>query len=93
MISIGASTRLSFCFLLAISIAMNRFENTFAAASIATVKYLDADFQVTSHGQFVLCAVTGDKIKLDELRYWSVERQEPYISAKVAMQRKLELEA
>ena len=72
---------------------MNRFENTFAAASIATVKYLDADYQVISHGQFVLCAVTGDKIKLDELRYWSVERQEAYVSAKEAVQRKLELEA
>ncbi len=84
---------LSFCRLLAISNCMNRFENTFAAASIATVKYLDADYQVISHGQFVLCAVTGEKIKLDELRYWSVERQEAYVSAKEAVQRKLELEA
>ncbi|VAV97241.1 hypothetical protein MNBD_ALPHA08-2322 [hydrothermal vent metagenome] len=83
--------QLSFCDRLAISVAMNRFENTFSAASVATIKYLDADYQVVKHGQFVLCAVTGSKIKLDELRYWSVERQEAYLSAKEAMQRKLEL--
>ena len=76
----------------AISLAMNRFENTFTAASVATLKYLDADYQVVRHGQFVLCAVTGNKINLDELRYWSVERQEAYASAKEAMQRKLELD-
>jgi len=83
---------LSFCPGLAISETMNRFENTFTAASVATLKYLDADYQVIKHGQFVLCAVTGNKINLDELRYWSVERQEAYLSAKEAMQRKLELE-
>jgi len=72
---------------------MNRFENTFTVASAATLKYLDADYLVIKHGQYVLCAVTGEKINLDELRYWSVERQEAYMSAKDAMQRKLELDA
>ena len=72
---------------------MNRFENNFTTASAATLKYLDADYQVIKHGQYVICAVTGQQIKLDELRYWSVERQEAYVSAKEAMQRKQELEA
>ena len=71
---------------------MNRFENTFTAASEAVLKYLDADYQVIRHGQFVRCAVTGKPIKLEELRYWSVERQEAYTSAKEAMQRKLQFE-
>jgi len=69
---------------------MNRFENTFNTAGEALIKYLDADYQVIRHGQFVRCAVSGERIKLDELRYWSVDRQEPYASAKEAMQRKLE---
>ncbi len=72
---------------------MNRFENMFSGGGgEATLRYLDADYQVIKQGQFVRCAVTGNPIKLDELRYWSVERQEPYLSATEAMARKLELE-
>lgn len=71
---------------------MNRFERTFSPGTQAQVKYLDADYQVISPGQFVRCAATGNPIKLDELRYWSVERQEAYASAHEALQRKLELE-
>ena len=29
----------------------------------------------------MLCAVTGQPIKLDDLRYWSVDRQEAYLDA------------
>jgi len=72
---------------------MNRYENKFSGASEATLKYLDADYQVVKHGQFVRCAVTGNPIQLDELRYWSVEHQEAYTSANEAMQRKLERDA
>jgi hypothetical protein len=32
------------------------------------------------------CAVTGQKIALDELRYWSVARQEPYATAQAAVE-------
>jgi hypothetical protein len=32
-------------------------------------------------GDHVLCAVSGTPIPLDELRYWSVARQEAYLSA------------
>ncbi|WP_170003208.1 DUF2093 domain-containing protein [Pseudopontixanthobacter vadosimaris] len=45
------------------------------------------DFRVMQPGRFVLCAVTGEPIPLDELRYWSVERQEPYASAQIATRR------
>jgi hypothetical protein len=34
--------------------------------------------------------VTGESIPLDELRYWSVARQEPYLNAAVSLQRELE---
>ena len=57
------------------------------------MRYLDADYQVIKQGSFVRCAVTGNPIKLDELRYWNVARQEAYQSAEEAMARKLQLEA
>ena len=64
---------------------MNRFEGP--GAREARIRYLDGDFQVTSPGAFVRCAVTGQLIPLDELRYWSVDLQEPYAGAEVALQR------
>ncbi|MCW5715502.1 MAG: DUF2093 domain-containing protein [Bauldia sp.] len=53
----------------------------------ARVRYLDGDFQVISPGSFVRCAVTGVAIKLDELRYWSVARQEAYVDAAASLKR------
>ena len=44
---------------------MNRFEGP--GAKEARIRYLDGDFQVTSPGSFVRCAVTGEQIPLDEL--------------------------
>ncbi|MBB3521309.1 DUF2093 domain-containing protein [Rhizobium sp. BK456] len=44
----------------------------------AKIRYLDGDFQILSPGSCVVCAMTGKQIPLDELRYWSVARQEPY---------------
>jgi hypothetical protein len=38
-------------------------------------------------GDFVRCAVTGKSIPLDELRYWSVELQEPYVDAAASLKR------
>ena len=47
----------------------------------AKVHYLDGTFRLLSPGDHVRCAVTGVVISLDELRYWSVARQEPYADA------------
>jgi len=69
---------------------MNRFEGP--GAREAVVRYLDGDFQVTSPGSFVLCSVTGARIPLDELKYWSVARQEPYVDATASMAREMEIE-
>lgn len=55
--------------------------------SKAEVRYLDGEFQVTKQGAWVLCEVTGQRIPLEELRYWSVERQEAYASAEAAHKR------
>ncbi|MBX3576407.1 MAG: DUF2093 domain-containing protein [Rhizobiaceae bacterium] len=67
---------------------MNRFEGP--GAREARIRYLDGDFQVTSPGSFVRCAVTGQSIPLDELKYWSVRRQEPYANAAASLQREIE---
>lgn len=67
---------------------MNRFEGP--GAREARIRYLDGDFQVLTPGAFVRCAVTGESIPIDELKYWSVERQEPYLSAEISLRRELE---
>lgn len=48
---------------------------------VAKVRYLDGTFRLLSDGDHVLCAITGRKIALEELRYWSVARQEAYADA------------
>lgn len=70
---------------------MNRFEKMLGLKGEAKVRYLDGEFQVLSPGDHVLCAVTGEKIPLEALRYWSVELQEPYLNADVSLRRYNEL--
>jgi hypothetical protein len=69
---------------------MNRFEGP--GAKEARLRYLDGDFQVMTPGSYVRCAVTGTSIPLDELKYWSVARQEPYANAAASLQREMELD-
>lgn len=52
---------------------------------LARIHYLPGAFRVLSHGDHVICAVTHQPIPLAELRYWSVERQEPYVSAEASL--------
>ena len=47
----------------------------------ARIHYLAGTFRMLGDGDHVRCAVTGVAIPLDELRYWSVARQEAYIDA------------
>lgn len=47
----------------------------------AKLRYLESDYQVLVPGNHVVCAMTGRIIPLDELKYWSFERQEPYADA------------
>ncbi len=56
----------------------------------AKLRYLDGDYQVLEPGSYVICAVTGEKIELDDLRYWSVARQEAYVNGLVSYQRELD---
>ena len=47
---------------------------------LAKIKYLPNNFQVIEPGDYVECAVSGKKIKIENLTYWNVELQEPYFS-------------
>ena len=47
-------------------------------------------FRVMRPGTHVLCAVSGAAIPLEELRYWSAERQEAYASPEIATRKLLE---
>ncbi len=51
----------------------------------ARVHYLAGTFRLLADGDHVRCAVTGDRIGLEELRYWSVARQEAYRDAKASV--------
>ncbi len=65
---------------------MNRYERP-PSQNEAELRYLDADFRVIRPGAYVRCAVSGARIPVEELRYWSVERQEPYAGAAEALAR------
>ena len=56
----------------------------------AKLHYMANSFRMLVPGDHVLCAVTGQKIPLDDLRYWSVEKQEPYANAEIAVKAALE---
>ena len=55
----------------------------------ATLIYGPNGFRIVKTGCFVLCAVTAEPVPLEELRYWSVERQEAYASPEAATRRML----
>ena len=44
----------------------------------AKLKYSDGEFDVLVDGQYVVCAVTGNKISVSDLKYCSVESKEHY---------------
>ncbi|MGL4495888.1 MAG: DUF2093 domain-containing protein [Beijerinckiaceae bacterium] len=69
---------------------MNRHERPPVGGNEAVLEYLDADVRVIKPGQFVRCATTGKAIPLDELRYWSVDRQEAYFDADASLTRTLQ---
>ena len=50
----------------------------------ARLHYMANGFRVLTPGDHVVCAVSGERIPLEELRYWSVERQQPYAGAGIA---------
>lgn len=54
------------------------------SARPAKLHYMMNGFRVLAPGDHVVCAVTGAAVPLEDLRYWSVDRQEAYASARIA---------
>ncbi|MEJ1157749.1 DUF2093 domain-containing protein [Prosthecomicrobium sp. N25] len=65
---------------------MNRIELPRAFGE-ARIQYLDGDYKILTQGSYVRCAVTGLQIPVDELKYWSVARQEAYVDAAASLRR------
>ena len=47
---------------------------------LAKIKYLPNNFEVIQDGDYVICAISGKKISLENLTYWNAENQEAYFS-------------
>mgnify|MGYP001239472429 CR=1 FL=1 len=58
---------------------------------LAKIKYLPNNFQIIESGDYVVCAVSGKQIVLNELNYWNVDLQEPYYSYREASKKREEL--
>lgn len=61
------------------------------SGDLAILHYGDGEFTVMRPGRHVLCAVTGQKISLDALRYWSPDLQEAYVGPAEVMSRRPDL--
>ena len=66
---------------------MNQMERDFRPDGLADIEYLDGEYRVITPGSYVICAVTGTKVPLEALRYWSVDLQEPYAGPAAALKR------
>ena len=55
---------------------------------LAKLKYLPNNFQIIEAGDYVICAVSGKQINIENLNYWNVELQEAYFSYKEAFQKR-----
>jgi hypothetical protein len=53
----------------------------------AKLHYGDNEITILKQGTHVRCAVTGERIALDDLRYWNVDLQEAYRGPAEATQR------
>ena len=51
----------------------------------ARLHYMAGTFRLLTAGDHVVCAVTRQPIPLDELRYWSVARQEAYATVEASV--------
>jgi hypothetical protein len=66
---------------------LTRYDRNPPMSGEAEVKYLDGDFRVVKPGAYVRCAVSGQAIPLEELKYWSVDLQEAYASPEAVLER------
>ena len=53
----------------------------------AKLQYKHNSFDIIEEGNFVVCAISGKEIPLENLSYWNVELQEAYFSPKEVNER------
>lgn len=53
----------------------------------ARLEYGPGEFRVVRAGAYVRCAVTGQSIRLEDLKYWSVVFQEAYANPEAVLTR------
>ena len=46
----------------------------------AKLNYKHNYFDIVEDGDYVICAISGKEIQLNQLNYWNVELQEAYFS-------------
>ena len=66
---------------------MNAHDRALGGNDIAKLHYGDGDFAVLRAGRYVICAVTGQRVPMEQLRYWSAELQEAYAGPTEALKR------
>jgi hypothetical protein len=64
---------------------MNAFDRNIDGPAV--VHYGDGEFVVMKPGRYVVCAVSGKRVPIEALRYWSPELQEAYAGPQEALQR------
>jgi len=57
----------------------------------AKLKFYPNFFEIIEQGDYVICAISGKNIPLNQLTYWNVELQEAYFSPTEAQKRNEEL--
>ena len=53
----------------------------------AKLKFKHNYFEIIEEGDYVLCAISGKEIQLQNLTYWNVDLQEAYFSPKEVNER------
>ncbi|WP_455477193.1 DUF2093 domain-containing protein [Bartonella sp. B41] len=56
----------------------------------AEIHYSNSGYKIVKYGTYTLCAVSGKKIPIDDLKYWNHHRQEAYASCEISYHRELE---
>ena len=60
--------------------------NKFLDDKMALLKYRHGEFDVIHDGQYVLCGISGKRIEISDIKYWSVDKQEAYVSPEFALE-------
>jgi hypothetical protein len=66
---------------------MNAYDKDLGGGDLAVVRYGDGEMTVLKPGRYVVCAVSGRRIALEDLRYWSPVLQEAYAGPAEALAR------